>query len=62
MRDVARILTDEIMSEKVIALRLIEAMEEMTCEKSVRQMLPEEGQGMDDILESLRRNLRERRR
>jgi hypothetical protein len=58
MRDVARLLTDEA-SEKVLALRLIEAMEEMTSEKLVRQKLPEEAQGMDDILERLRYNLRE---
>jgi len=62
MRDVARLLTNEAMSEKVLALRLIEAMEEMTSEKPVRQRLPEEAQGMDDILEGLRNNLRERRR
>lgn len=58
MRDVAKVLTDEAMPEKVIALRLIEAMEEMTCEKLVRQKLPEEAQGMDEILERLRYNLR----
>jgi hypothetical protein len=62
MRDVARILTDEAMSEKVIALRLIEAMEEMTCEKSVRRKLPEEAQEMDLILQRLRNNLREQQR
>jgi len=62
MRDVARILTDEAISEKVLALRLIEAMEEMTSEKPVRQKLPEDVQGMDDILERLRYNMREQRR
>jgi regulator of protease activity HflC (stomatin/prohibitin superfamily) len=62
MRDVARILTDEAMSEKVIALRLIEAMEEMTSEKPVRQKLLGEAQEMNDILEGLRYNLREQRR
>jgi len=61
MRDVARILTDEAMSEQVLALRLIEAMEEMTSEKPVREKLPEEAQEMDVILERLRRNLREQR-
>jgi hypothetical protein len=61
MRDVARLLTDEAMSEKVMAVRLIEAMEEMTCEKSVRKKLPEEAQGMDDILKRLRHNLLEER-
>jgi hypothetical protein len=62
MRDVARLLSDEAVSEKVIALRLIEAMEEMTSEKPVRQRLMEGAQEMDDILERLRRNLREPRR
>ena len=62
MRDIARILTDEAVPEQVIALRLIEAMEEMTSEKPVRRALPEEAQEMDDILEKLRYNLRERKR
>ena len=62
MRDVARILADEAVSEKVIALRLIEAMEEMTSEKPVRQKLPEEAPEMDDVLERLRYSLREPRR
>jgi hypothetical protein len=62
MRDVARILTDEAVSEQVIALRLIEAMEEMTGQKPVRRALPEETQEMEDILERLRYNLRERKR
>jgi len=61
MRDVARILTDEAMSEKVIALRLVEAMEEMTSEKPVREKLPEESQAMDAVLERLRNNLGEKR-
>lgn len=62
MRGVARILADEAVSEKVIALRLIEAMEEMTSEKLVQQKLPEETQEMDDILERLRYNLRGQKR
>lgn len=62
MRDVARLLSDEAVSEKVIALRLIEAMEEMTSERPVRQELPEEAQEMDDILERMRHNLRGQRR
>jgi regulator of protease activity HflC (stomatin/prohibitin superfamily) len=49
--------TDEAMSEKVIALRLIEAIEEMTGESSVRQKLLEDGQGLDVILERLRRSI-----
>jgi hypothetical protein len=61
MRDVARLLTDEA-SEKVLALRLIEAMEEMTSERLVRQKLPEEAQEMDEIWERLRYNLREQGR
>ena len=62
MRDVARVLTDEAVPEQVIALRLIEAMEEMTQKKPVRQRLPEEAQEMDNILERLRHNLREQER
>jgi hypothetical protein len=62
MRDVARILADEAVPEQVIALRLIEAMEEMTSEKPVRRELPGETQEMEDILERLRYNLRGRKR
>jgi len=62
MRDVARILADEAVPEQVIALRLIEAMEEMTGQKPVRRALPEETQEIEDILERLRYNLRERKR
>jgi regulator of protease activity HflC (stomatin/prohibitin superfamily) len=62
MRDVARILADEAMPEQVMALRLIEAMEEMTSEKPVRRELPGEAQEMEDILERLRYNLRGRKR
>jgi ASC-1-like (ASCH) protein len=62
MRDVARILGDEAVPEQVIALRLIEAMEEMTGQKPVRRALPEETQEMEDILERLRYNLRGRKR
>ena len=59
MRDVARVLTDEAMSEKVLALRLIEAMEEMTSEKPIRQKLPEEAHEVNDILEKVRYGLRD---
>lgn len=62
MRDVASLLSDKVVSEKVIALRLIEAMEEITCQKSVRQKLPEEAQEAGDILERTRHALKEPRR
>ncbi len=58
MRDIARILTDEATSEKVIALRLIEAIEEMTYEQAVRRRLPEDTQKVEDILERTRNRLR----
>ena len=54
--------TDNGKLKEVFKQAIIEAMEEMTSEKPVRQKLLEEGQEMDDILESLRYNLREQRR
>lgn len=58
----AHFLSDKAVSEKAIALRLIEALEEMTCEKAVRQKLPEETREMDVILEKLRDNLQGQKR
>ena len=60
MAPLAEILTrmDKGVSEQVIALQLIEALEKMTCEKAVRQKLPEETREMDALLERLRDNLR----
>ncbi len=55
---IAGFLSDKAVSERVIALRLIEAIEEMTCEKAIRQKLPKETQEMDVILERLRHSLR----
>ncbi len=58
MRKVAAALAvDKALSERALALHLIEAIEEIAQEKPVRQRLPEETQRMSIILQRLRHNL-----